>query len=98
MSPANAYPQIDAEALEWKDSSFDSNFPRHRLLAQCSIAGCPMHLEAHEVRTDNDCQEAVGSGSELLYHLEQISGGDGPWITTTIEGKEYIIIATPHRD
>jgi hypothetical protein len=92
-------PHIDAEALDWVNTSWIDGYPEHRFLARVTIAGCDMHLEAHEVHWDEgpgyDTQEFVADG-QSLGDIYQAVSAEGPWETVKINGREYVLIATPY--
>lgn len=102
-SPANTtenalQTSISVPDSEWKLSGEYLDDPHRRLLAHIVICGTSMHLEAYEAirRSDED------GGGIRLYDDDadralSIFVGEGgfPNDTTTIRGREYIIVATP---
>lgn len=91
---------IDPSQLKW-EAFADGDDPRAKLLDESfSIAGCPMHLEAFAVNEDDDgAQTAVDFSVE--DDLDAIRAGvhaDGPWRTVQIDGREYVLIASPYCD
>lgn len=62
-----------------------------------SINGTPMHLEAWAVCMVDGVQTTVSERrDEDFGHIHYAVAGDGPFETTTIRGREYVLIATPH--
>jgi len=58
-----------------------------------------MHFEAIQVHEVNDVQCAVDSTFDSdLGALAELSGYGGPFVTTEILGREYVLYMTPHCD
>jgi hypothetical protein len=88
-------PTIPLGAIEWVDSSEPGD--RSRLLCIIRIGGQFMHLEAYEAIEDADgTQQFRGSYGEIADEIYHSVGSDGPWYTVEIEGRKYVLIATPH--
>lgn len=66
-----------------------------RLLGTIVINGCDLHLEALAVSRDGDMQIWSTDAGELSA-LHDAVGAGGPWQTVTINGREYVLIATPY--
>lgn len=75
----------------WRDSRGNET----KLNAVISISGTMMHLEAIQVHQVNDVQEAVNP--EFADDLTYIGlfGNEGTFETTEINGKTYVLVATP---
>lgn len=69
--------------------------PGSRLLCTIVINGCPMHLDAREVVEVDGVQTFV-AWAEDADLLSDALGADGRWHTTTIDGREYALFASPH--
>lgn len=86
---------LKIDRVEWKDCTEGK---RTKLLAAIEILGCPMHLEAFEVTENSDgVQESTDFDFE--NDLSTIAAGvhvDGPWTEVLIEGRRYVLIATPY--
>jgi hypothetical protein len=79
----------------WEDGSYDDDAPaRHRLVATLVVNGTRLHLEAHLVVPGADPQRTF-AGDEDVAAIHHAVGGDGPWQTTTIDGRAYVLVATP---
>lgn len=63
---------------------------------QLVFMGLPLHLEARAVELDDDGIQQAVEWPEDLDALCTIYPPDGPFMTTTLRGREYIIIAFPH--
>jgi hypothetical protein len=87
------------EAVEWAEVG--DTAPRSRLLAQINILGCAMHLEAYEVELDPETGEYAVldlASAASVTDIHAAVGGDGPWTTATIRGRQYVLVATPYCD
>lgn len=84
--------------ITWRDNGDDED-PRARLIAEPAlvIAGCPMHLEAWAVHYDEQRQMQVADTDDddmtNLYHAVH---ADGSFETVDIDGRDYVLVATPH--
>lgn len=86
------------DTVTWEDSGSDDD-PKSRLLAQVAILGCPMHLEAYAVHYDGDAHMQVPddiSWDVTINDFASAAGSDGPWMTVGIDGREYVLFASPH--
>lgn len=61
------------------------------------INGVGFHLEGWAVEYDEDrhMQEAVYD-DENLGHVHTGVGADGSWDTVTVNGREYVLVASPY--
>lgn len=84
-------PELDAEYPA-------GGYPESRLLASVVINGTPMRLEAYEVTRDEDGQRAADiTFADDVEHLQAMQDV-ARFQTTTINGREYILVATLHED
>jgi hypothetical protein len=67
-----------------------------RLHTRIDLNGVHMHLEAWQVHTRRGVQVGVGRWAADLDLLGQIYDGDGPFATTSIHGRRYVLVAFPH--
>lgn len=93
--------QLTVPDEAWTNTNAPDEAPR--LLTTVVINGTLMHLEAIAVHMHatppetTPIQEAVNSDEdEDLGLIFNAVAADGPWDTTTIDGREYVLIATPH--
>jgi hypothetical protein len=90
--------------LEVPDDSFDpagpSDDPNSRLIATVQFRDMFMHLEAITVEYNEKekKQEVQDLFNERTFNgMESIANGcDGPFHTTTINGREYTLVMTPY--
>ncbi len=77
----------------WRDTHGDSS----RLKSLISINDTLMHLEAIQVQLvgDPSVQEAVNEHDAGDFSLVCRLGSEGPLDTTEINGKQYVLFATP---
>jgi hypothetical protein len=74
----------------------DGYDPRARLLTEITINGLPMHLEAIAVRNHDD-EGQIADNADFAREVEAYQNlQDTAFQTTIIDGREYILIATPH--
>ena len=68
-----------------------------RLICVISINGTSMHLEAIRVRSRGRprVQQAVNARHQADFDLLCQFGSEGQFETTEINGKHYVLIATP---
>ena len=90
---------ITIPVVAWQDAGAGAD-PRARLLARVWINGCPMHVEAYRVTVSAaGVQEAADpENAEAIDRMYEAVDGSGPWLTVTIGGHRYVVIATPHCD
>lgn len=80
----------------WEDSSGDAP-PGSRLLAQMHINGLAFHVEAIEVKEGERGQCAADSSFDHeLAGVWAIGGPDYVPGTNMINGREYVVVVTPH--
>lgn len=93
-APARACPSILADELTWQATGPEEDV-RGRLLAQISVAGVSMHLEAWAVQEKDGFQVSDVWDDDF----QQIAAGIGieeHWHTVEMGGREYVLIATPY--
>lgn len=79
----------------------DGDDPPRRLFATMHIDGVPHHLEAIPVRVKEldgggSVQEATTDEMEGAFdHWYLAAGGDGAFMTVTIEGADYAVFLSP---
>lgn len=69
---------------------------RAQLHATLTINGYRMHLEAWEIIPGADPQAVRQLSDETFGMLHSGFGADGPFETTTIAGREYVVFASPY--
>jgi hypothetical protein len=74
--------------------------PTDRLSVTLLVGRYPMHFEAWAVTYDDEAmiQHAADGDDSDLDHLFAAVGGDGSFQTTTIRGRQYILVASPFCD
>jgi hypothetical protein len=79
----------------WEDNSCE--YPPHsRLYAVLKINGTLFHLDAREVTVDaSGNQDFVAYPGDAAL-LGEALGGDGPYQTLTIAGRDYAVFASPY--
>lgn len=88
-------PTIPLKDLQWEEIGEEGD-PSSRLLAHIRIGSLDMHLEAWEVENRSRPQVAK-AGSMRKVDLELlIEIMDCYFRTITIEGREYVLVATPY--
>lgn len=75
----------------WRDDRGDAT----KLHCVISISGTMLHLEAIEVHTVNGEQQAVNPELADDFTYVCLFGSEGPFDTTEINGKRYVLVATP---
>lgn len=75
----------------WRDDRGDAS----KLHCVISISGTMMHLEAIQVHIADDEQQPVNPelANDFLYL--SLYASDGAFDTTDINGKPYVLVATP---
>lgn len=87
-------PTIALDAIQWRDSS--ENGDKSRLLGTIRLGDVDLHVEAYESTIDDEgVQQFRGSYGESADEVYAAIGCSGAWYTATIEGREYVLIATP---
>jgi hypothetical protein len=75
----------------WRDVHGDAS----KLRCVISISGTMMHLEAIQVHVVADTQQPVNADfADDFLHLS-LYASDGAFDTTEINGKPYVLVATP---
>jgi hypothetical protein len=73
---------------------------RARLLAQVVVCGTMMHDESFQADPESDpqCPVADAISEEAWDRLANGLDSDGRFMTTSIAGREYIVVISPHGD
>lgn len=87
-------PKIEIPDSLWLETGPDED-PRARLLSRVEILGTFMHLEAIAVRTDPDHIQRADHSDESFANLAIYAEPDGPFDTTAIRGRDYVLVAYP---
>lgn len=83
----------------WQDTKADEDGSAPRLLTTLVINGLHMHLEAVAVEMTAGFQTTANAEEDERFgDLHSGAGGDGPFHTTTIRGREFVVFATPYCD
>lgn len=75
----------------WRDDRGDAT----KLHCVISISGTMMHLEAIQVREVDGVQEAVNPELSADFTYLGLYGNEGQFDTADINGKPYVLVATP---
>lgn len=75
----------------WRDDRGDAT----KLHCVISICGTMMHLEAIQVHDVGDEQQAVNPDLSHDFTFLGLFASDGTFDTTEINGKLYVLVATP---
>jgi hypothetical protein len=79
----------------WRDAGDDED-PTSRLRIVAWISGTMHHLEAIAVSNEDGLQSGARPWSETyLGALDLAVGGDGPYNTIQIRGREYVLVLAP---
>lgn len=92
MSTPLDWPYFSLPADAWEPAETDIDDPDSRLNAVIYINGHPLHLEAWALTDIDDIQESMTPYPEDLDHLSAIAG-EGRFMTTTINDREYVLVA-----
>lgn len=85
---------IPLEDIQWQDVSCDEP-PGTRLLSTIQIGTMNMHLEAWRVEVQDGVQ--IAPGNEERYDcLYEAVGAARHFTTIEIDGRDYILVATPY--
>lgn len=96
-------PEYRLAVPKWDEQGEDED-PKARLLTtvvlvdQFGVGGVHLHLEAVQVHVVGDLQvpvEASGYSEEALTNLHLAVDADGHWDTLEVDGREYVVFATP---
>ena len=89
-------PWIDVEKITWQETGEEAIDPRARLRATIQIGPVPMHLEAIAVIEDPESGQISAPGSFREDDLEILqSMMDTAFTTINIDGRDYVLVATP---
>lgn len=89
-------PAIPMHLIQWQDTGDETN-PKARLLAHIRIGDVDMHLEAWEVfEVPEIGQCAVGASMRDDDHAALCDMMGGAFTTTEIDGRSYVLVATPY--
>ena len=78
----------------WTEAGPDED-PTSRLISSIVVLGTFMHLEAIAVRIDADEIQRADHSNESLASLASFAEPDGPFETTEIRGRDYVLAAYP---
>lgn len=67
----------------------------HHLLAHVRLLNTDFHLDAIRVKESDDEQQSANEECPMLDDLGAFAAGDGPFETTEIDGKFYVLYMTP---
>lgn len=83
---------------EWEHETDDCEGRARPKGIHVVVNGCPIHLEGIEVGPGPEgFQSPVNDVWDSEYEsLLGVYEPDGPYATATIDGREYVIYATPH--
>lgn len=94
--------------LQWEQTGPDDD-PGERLSGRATdtgsfepaltVLGIPLHVEAYRVRLDDEGNAQEGDGPWSAAALEAIGAfdsGDGPRMTFTHAGSDYVVVAYPY--
>ncbi len=92
-----------AGAIRVPDSEWEwDNEARNRGLTTITVNGLPMYLQAIEVTGRDpdgtgwaEIQAADAQYQEELDFVYLVGGADSPFGTVQIEGRDYVLVATP---
>lgn len=93
-SIAPSTPRVEIPDRMWTETGPDED-PAARLLARIAILGTDMHLEAVAVRIVDHMQRALDS-DDSFGNLAAFAEPDGPFQTTSIRGRDYVLAAYPY--
>ena len=88
-------PTIHSLDFKWQETGPEFLLSS-RLLASIEICGTPMHLEAWEVKKDEEGVYRAISWPEAFELAYQGLMSEGEWETTIINGREYVLLAQPY--
>lgn len=98
MAYLNNPPTILLESIVWDETGEDDD-PRARLLAHIRIGPLDMHLEAWAVdRDESGVQHALESTMRADDFNSLCLMMDTSFITVEIDGRDYVLVATPYGD
>lgn len=83
---------VDIPASAWLVDRQDGS----RLRTTLVVNGVPLHLEAIAVEVgEGGVQDASNRSDESLALVHGAVGANGHWQTLEINGRDYVLIATP---
>lgn len=82
--------------IDIPESAWEVCVDESRLLAQITVNGLSMHLEAWEVYDTKDGMQCAVQHDEDFERIFYAVGADAAFQTLTIRGREYVLVATPH--
>ena len=91
-------PSLPIGLLQWDETGVEHD-PKARLLSHIRIGDLDMHLEAWAVTRDAEgvqCADPASMRSDDFDALCNMM--DCSFTTTEIDGREYILVATPYGD
>lgn len=86
----------DAWEPAHEDNEEEGERADDRLITTIVINRTPMHLEAWAVENDGDNIQQHPAYPDDLSNLASAVGADGHFDTTTINGRDYVLVASPH--
>ncbi|HYH05722.1 MAG TPA: hypothetical protein VEK11_01565 [Thermoanaerobaculia bacterium] len=75
----------------WRDARGNAT----KLHCVISISGTMLHLEAIQVHEVDGVQQALNPELEQDFTYISLFGSEGQFETTEINGKQYVLVATP---
>lgn len=89
-----SWPNLTIPEDAWEPQADSFEDPWSRLGAAFTINGHPLHLEAWALADDSEgIQVSLTEYPDDLDHISAISGDGGRFMTTTIKGREYMLVA-----
>lgn len=88
-------PTIPLEAIVWNECGEESD-PAARMLAHVKIGSLDMHLEAWQIENIDDCQFATEASMRTGDFNELAGMMDSTFQTIEIDGRDYVLVATPY--
>ncbi len=83
--------RVPIPATMWSDGRGNGT----KLHCLIEIAGTTMHLEAIQVQLIDDVQQVVNPDLADEFTYVSLYGNEGEFQTTEINGKSYVLVATP---
>lgn len=91
---SDLFASLDFADGEWEQTGDQTPWSRLTLRKRLKVNGCVLRVEARAVETVDGTMSAV-EWPEDLDSIYSVSTADGPLDTTTIMGREYIVLALP---
>lgn len=76
---------------EWEAVRDDRSWLKSTIV----VNGVSLHVDAFEIEPGVTMQAASGEVGATLADLHEAVAADGPWETLRIDGRDYVLIATP---